>query len=193
MDKHKKLQLLQKKLERIKNLPLISSKEDVVFGEGNPDATVMFIGEAAGYWESVKRRPFVGPSGKVLDRLIESIGLVRSEVYITSVIKSRPPNNRDPKPEEIEAHSPYLDAQIEIIGPKIIVTLGRFSLNKFLPDVKISQVHGKPFKIIWQGKQRVVIPMYHPAAGLRRIEVMKKLKKDFKIIKKILDKLRKSR
>ncbi len=108
-------------------------------------------------------------------------------------MRFRLPENRDPKPKEIAAFAYSVDKQIEIIDPKIIVTLGRFSLNKFFPDVKISQVNGQVFRVNWQGKTRIMIPMYHPAAGLRRLEFLEKLKEDFKVIQKTLDKLRKSR
>ncbi len=135
MDKSQKLQVLQKDLESKKDMPLIKSPEDVVFGDGNPNAEIMFIGEAAGYWESIKRKPFVGNAGKLLDEVMNSVGVNRADVYITNMIKTRPPGNRDPLPEELEAFAPFVDEEIEIINPKIIATLGRFSMGKFLPDV----------------------------------------------------------
>lgn len=182
MDKSQKLQVLQKDLESKKDIPLIKSPEDVVFGDGNPNAEIMFIGEAAGYWESIKRKPFVGNAGKLLDEVMNSVGINRADVYITNMIKIRPPANRDPLPEELLAFAPFVDEEIEIINPKIIATLGRFSMGKFLPDVKISGVHGKVFKINWKGKERIVVPMFHPAAALRRGDVMEQFRNDFKIL-----------
>ncbi|MCL5411126.1 MAG: uracil-DNA glycosylase [Patescibacteria group bacterium] len=154
----------------------------LVFGEGNSDAEVLFIGEAPGFWEDLKGRPFVGNAGKLLDKLIESIGLKREEVYITNVVKCRPPENRDPLPNEIEAYAPYLNHQIEIIRPKIVVTLGRYSLNKFLPNARISEVHGRPVRV----GDIIVTPMYHPAAALRSGAVMEALKEDFLVIREVL-------
>ena len=129
----------------------------------------------------------MGVAGKLLDELIESIGLKREDVYISNIVRFRPPENRDPSPEEIEAFAPFVDKEIEIINPKLIVTLGRFSMNKFLPEAKISRVHGQVKKMNWNGKNITVIPMYHPAAALRADAVMKQLKEDFKIIKKALE------
>ena len=190
MDKSQKLQVLQKDLESKKDMPLIKSPEDVVFGDGNPNAEIMFIGEAAGYWESIKRKPFVGNAGKLLDEVMNSVGVNRADVYITNMIKTRPPGNRDPLPEELEAFAPFVDEEIEIINPKIIATLGRFSMGKFLPDVKISGVHGKVFKINWKGKDRVVMPMFHPAAALRRGDVMEQFRNDFKILQNLKKELK---
>jgi len=183
-DKKRKLELLKKNLEsKSGKLPLIKKPTDVIFGEGNPDAEIMFIGEAGGYWEAKLRRPFVGNAGKLLDQLIKSIGLRRDEVYISNVVKTRPPNNRDPLFEEIEAFRPYLDQEIQIIKPKIIVTLGRFSMAKFLPGEYISQIHGQKRNIDFGGRKYIVIPMYHPAAALRNAKIMKELREDFQKLK----------
>jgi len=189
MNKTEALLKLKKELESRKDIPLISSPNDVVFGDGNPDSKIMFIGEAAGYHESVQHKPFVGQAGKLLDKLIASIGLNREDVYISNIVKTRPPENRDPSPEEIDAFKPYLDGEIDIIDPEIIVTLGRFSMGKFLPFEKISGIHGKPRSIIWKGKERLVIPMYHPAAALRAGAIMRQLAQDFQVIKQELEKL----
>jgi len=186
-DKKRKLELLKKNLEsKSGKLPLIKKPTDVIFGEGNPDAEIMFIGEAGGYWEAKLRRPFVGNAGKLLDQLIKSIGLRRDEVYISNVVKTRPPNNRDPLFEEIEAFRPYLDQEIQIIKPKIIVTLGRFSMAKFLPGEYISQIHGQKRNIDFGGRKYIVIPMYHPAAALRNAKIMKELREDFQKISKLV-------
>lgn len=187
MSKISELQMLKRQMQEDKDLPLRNGATQLVFGEGNPDTQIYFLGEAPGYWEDQKGRPFVGVAGKLLDELIESIGLKRAEVYISNVVRFRPPENRDPTPEELEAFRPYVDQEIEIINPKIIVTLGRFSMNKFLPDARISKVHGQVKKITWNGQAIIVIPMYHPAAALRADEIMKQLREDFKIIKETLE------
>lgn len=141
---------------------LANTAKHLVFGEGSPDAKIIFIGEAPGKNEDLTGKPFIGAAGKVLDELLQSIGLNREDVYITSILKYRPPNNRDPKPEEKAEFWPYLSAQLEVIAPQLIVTLGRHSTNCFLPDVQISKVHGQP--LAWQGY--TILPLYHPAAAL---------------------------
>lgn len=133
-------------------------------GEGSPHAEVMFIGEAPGYHEDRQGRPFVGPAGQFLNELLASVGLDRSTVFITNVVKHRPPENRDPLPEEIAACSDYLTRQMEAIAPKVIVTLGRYSMARFFPTARISQIHGQA-KVI---DGRVVVAMYHPAAALHQ-------------------------
>jgi DNA polymerase len=187
MNRQEQLDKLKKKMLEDKTLPLREGAKNLVFGEGDPKAKVMFIGEAPGYWEDQKGRPFVGNAGAFLNQLLYSIELPREEVFITNVVNYRPPNNRDPLPEEISAFRPYIDEMIRIIKPKIIVTLGRFSMAKFLGQVKISTIHGKPQKINWKGHQLVVIPMYHPAAGLRSKEIKDQTMEDFKVIPKILE------
>ena len=174
-----------------KSLPLRQGATNLVFGEGDPKAKVVFIGEGPGYWEDQKGRPFVGNSGAFLNYLLQSIELPREEVYITNIIHYRPPGNRDPLPLEMAAFKTYLDSIIEIIDPKIVVTLGRFSMAKFLPGVKISAVHGKPRIVNWNGKKIAVIPMYHPAAGLRSTEIKKRTIEDFRVILEILKQIEK--
>lgn len=188
MDKTKELAKLKKELETESDLPFVSFPDDVVFSDGDQNAEVMFIGEAAGYWEHVKHKPFVGQAGKLLDKMLEYIKIRREDVYITNLIKARPPNNRDPLPEEIEIFRKYLDREIEIIKPKVIVTLGRFSMAKFFPGEFISSIHGKPRVITWHGLDIVVIPMYHPAAALRNGDIMRKAREDFRIIPEVLEK-----
>jgi len=179
MSKKEQLDELKKKMEEDVNLPLKKPDTNLVFGVGNPETKILFCGEGPGYWENLKREPFVGNAGKLLDSLLLSIKLPRPEVYITNVVHHRPPENRDPEPSEILAYGKYLDEIIRIISPKVIVTLGRFSMGKFLPGAKISGVHGKKFDLIWNGKNIIVVPMYHPAAALRRGEVMQQIKNDF--------------
>jgi uracil-DNA glycosylase family 4 len=143
---------------------LAQSRKNPVPGEGPENAKIVFIGEGPGFHEDQQGRPFVGAAGQFLEELLEDIGLQRDEVYICNVIKCRPPGNRDPLPEEIDACRPFLDRQLEIISPAMIVTLGRFSLERFFPGARISQVHGQPRKrggIIYY-------PMYHPAAALHQ-------------------------
>ncbi|HEU5441842.1 MAG TPA: uracil-DNA glycosylase [Ktedonobacterales bacterium] len=144
-------------------------------GEGHPHAEVMFIGEAPGGREDALGRPFVGPAGQFLNELLAAAGLDRSTAFITNVVKHRPPDNRDPLPEEIKACSGYLDRQIAAINPKVIVTLGRYSMARFFPDAKISRIHGQA-KVIGG---RVVLAMYHPAAALHQMALKQTLIDDF--------------
>lgn len=181
VSKHKQVKLDQIAAEIVTNhvCPnLAKTAKHLVFGEGNPDATVIFIGEAPGRQEDETGRPFVGASGKFLSELLEGIGLTRKDVYITSILKYRPPNNRDPKPEEKTDFWPYLLAQLEVIAPQLIVTLGRHSTNCFLPDMHISKVHGRPLK--WEGQ--TLLPLYHPAAALYNGSMRQTLIDDFAVI-----------
>jgi len=184
--KTKKLKDLYIKMKADKTLPLQDGATNLVFGAGNPAAEIMLIGEGPGYWEDQKGKPFVGNSGKFLDQLLHSIELPRETVFITNVVNYRPPENRDPLPEEMAAFQPYIDKMINIIEPKIIITLGRFSMAKFIPGVKISDVHGKKKTINWKGRKMIIVPMYHPAAGLRNGEMKRKTIEDFSKIPNIL-------
>lgn len=177
----KKEQLTKLKGEMVKDasLPLRKGATNLVFGEGNPDAKMFFLGEGPGYWEDQKGRPFVGNAGALLNQLLQLIKVAREEVWITNVVCYRPPGNRDPMDVEIAAFAPYIDKMIEIIKPKMIVTLGRFSMGKFLPGVKITAVHGRSFELNWKERNIIVVPMYHPAAALRSREVMNQIKDDF--------------
>lgn len=186
MDKILELEKIKDKALKDESLPLKTKETNLVFGVGNPDAQILFVGEGPGYWENVKLEPFVGPAGKLLDKLLELVGIARKDVFITNVVMHRPPNNRDPLPEEIEAYKPYLDSIIKVISPKLIVTLGRFSMAKFLPEAVISKVHGKPFPIMWNDLDVVIVPMYHPAAALRSNDIMVKLREDFLKLPEIL-------
>ena len=150
---------------------LAEQATQLVLGDGNPDADIVFIGEAPGKNEDLQGRPFVGAAGKFLDVMLEQAGLDRSDVYITNIVKYRPPNNRDPKPAEKKAFWPYLVRQLEIINPKVIITLGRHSMEYFLPEAVISEVHGHVFRevVIYHdgiAHQWLVAPLYHPAAAL---------------------------
>jgi len=181
VNKIEELEKLKREMEENKKLPLFG-QANLVFGEGDAGAEVMFIGEAPGFHEDRLSRPFVGQAGKLLDKLFVLINWPRESVYITNIVKRRPPENRDPLPEEIEAYKPYLKKQIQIISPKIIATLGRFAMNYFLPDFKISQSHGKG--IVLRGK--IIYPLYHPAAALRATAILKELEADFKKLPDLL-------
>lgn len=185
-EKQKALNGLKEKMLKDETLPLKKGATNLVFGEGNPDAQIFFLGEGPGYWEDIKARPFVGNAGAFLNQLLYSIKVPRADVFITNVVCYRPPNNRDPEFLEIEAFQKYIDEMIKIIEPKLIVTLGRFSMGKFLPEARISSVHGKTFRVNWNGKELIVVPMYHPAAALRSSEVMAQIKADFLKLPEIL-------
>lgn len=184
--KKQALQKIAQEVESCQRCPLYKRATRGVPGEGNPDARIMFIGEGPGYHEDQKGIPFCGAAGRILDELLYLIKLERKEVFIGNVVKHRPPENRDPLPLEIEACRSWLDKQIAIIEPEMIVTLGRFSLGKFLPEARISRVHGQPQKIKFQGREIILVPMYHPAAGLRRGEILEDLKKDFLALANLL-------
>ena len=182
MDKAEALKELEKRIAEDENLPLRGG--NLVFGEGNIDCSVMFIGEAPGFYEDQLKRPFVGRAGQLLDKLILGVGWKREDVYITNIVKRRPPENRDPLPEEIEAYKPYLREQIQIINPKIIAPLGRFSMNYFLPNAKISRDQGKIFRM----KDKLIVPLLHPAAALRGTGALNSLKESFKKLPAIIKK-----
>lgn len=171
---------------------LAASAKQLVFGDGNPDAEVVFIGEAPGKHEDELGKPFVGAAGKFLDEMLAAAKLTRSDVYITNIVKYRPPNNRDPLPEEKQAFLPYLRAQLAAIQPKLVVTLGRHSLNCFLPELIISQCHGKPkrLRIRLAGETSahlVLLPLYHPASALYNGAMRVILMDDFMKIPTILE------
>ena len=151
------------------------SRKLAVPGEGPVDAEIMFIGEGPGFHENEQGRPFVGAAGSYLEELLAKINLKRTDVFITNVVKCRPPNNRDPLPDELAACSDYLERQIQGINPKVIVTLGRYSMARFLPNAKISEVHGQAYKI----KGRLVVPMFHPAAALHQPSLKISVERDF--------------
>ena len=188
MDRAKRLKQLYVQLEtEVPGLPLATQAADIVPGEGNPNAEIFFIGEAPGYHESVQRRPFVGRSGQLLRQTIVKIGYQPGDVYIGNIVKARPPDNRDPDSAEIMAYKPYLDRELEIIEPLLVVTLGRLSMAKFLPEVRISQVHGRLHRVNWQSRQLFVLPMFHPAAALRNPQVKEQFTQDMIHLPKILE------
>ena len=187
MSKREELIEIKERMEGDETLPLKKGSTRLVFGSGNPEARIVFIGEGPGFHEDQQGIPFVGNAGKLLDKLLESINLTREKkstdtqeaVFITNVVHHRPPANRDPLPEELSAYGVYLDKIVEIINPKMIVTLGRFSMGKFLPGERITGIHGKKFMVKWHNRDLIVVPMYHPAAALRNGNVMNQLKEDF--------------
>ena len=158
------------------------TRTNSVPGEGPADARIMLIGEAPGWNEDQQGRPFIGAAGKFLEELLAAAGLKRSDVFITNVVKSRPPGNRDPLPDEIAACAPFLQRQIDTIDPDVIVTLGRFSMAKWFPGERISRIHGQPKK---DGK-RLIVPMYHPAAALHQQALKATILEDFAKLPRIL-------
>ncbi len=158
---------------------LASQATQIVMGDGNPNADIVFIGEAPGKNEDIQGKPFVGAAGKFLNVMLESAGMVRDDVYITNIVKYRPPNNRDPSPEEKAAFWPYLLKQLQIIDPKVVITLGRHSMEYFLPGMKIGEVHGEPKRIEFGDHKIVVMPLFHPAAALYNGSLRQTLIDDF--------------
>lgn len=183
----------QKLLDRIKadiiekNIcpDLAQQATQLVFGEGNPDADIVFIGEAPGKNEDEQGKPFVGAAGKFLNEMLAGIGLERQDVYITNIVKYRPPNNRDPLPDEKAAFLPFLRSQLEAIKPKVVVTLGRHSMDSLLPGLQISKVHGQPKRYNGQ----VYLPLFHPAAALYNGGMRQTLIDDFARIPAVLAKI----
>ena len=182
--KQQKLDALKAKIIADKVCPeLAESATQLVFGDGNPAADIVFIGEAPGKNEDIQGVPFVGAAGKFLNEMLAQIGLKREDIYITNIVKYRPPNNRDPLPDEKAAFLPYLQDQLDIIQPALVITLGRHSMNCFLPDLQISKVHGQPKRY----KGQVYMPLFHPAAALYNGGMRQTLIDDFCKIPTIID------
>jgi DNA polymerase len=175
MDPEAELRRLEKTIRVCTDCKLHLSRKNAVPGEGPSGARVMFIGEGPGFHENEQGRPFVGAAGKFLEELLAGIGLTREQVFICNVVKCRPPGNRDPLPEEVEACAKYLDEQIRIVDPRVIVTLGRFSMARYFPGARISAIHGKHK----QFGERTVVAMYHPAAALHQPSLRQDLVTDF--------------
>lgn len=197
-NKQAKLDKIQQKILDDKvTTALAEGATQLVFGVGNPDAEIVFIGEAPGKNEDLQGEPFVGAAGKFLDEMLEMINLKRRDIYITNIVKYRPPANRDPQPDEKKAFLPYLQSQLEIIQPKVVVTLGRHSMNCFLPDLQISKVHGQPKRVKLHLKENdndifevVILPLFHPAAALYNGDMRQTLIDDFALIPAILEKIK---
>lgn len=193
MSKEEELSKINKEIAKCTRCRLSLYRTKPVPGEGNPYAKVMFIGEAPGRFEDLQGRPFVGAAGKLLTELLNGIGLSREEVFITNVVKCRPPNNRDPREDEIKLCSSFLERQIEIIDPDIIVTLGRHSTRYILGRAgykvdSIMRVRGREFEILLEGRRRKVLPMLHPAAALYNPRLKNLLEEDFRKLRKMLSK-----
>ncbi len=186
MSKYIELHKLKDEMEKDNKLPLKKEATKLVFGSGNTEAKILAVGEGPGRNEDVQGLPFVGQAGKLLDKLLLLSGLERKNIFITNIVHHRPPENRDPLPEEIKLYGKYLDKIIDILKPKVIITLGRFSMAKFLPDVFISNVHGKKYDVMWKDEKITIVPMYHPAASLRNGSILESEKKDFIELKNIL-------
>ncbi|MFQ5661908.1 MAG: uracil-DNA glycosylase [Candidatus Paceibacteria bacterium] len=196
MTKTEQMKKIKDEVLDLKSSPLYKYRTEngffPVLGEGNHDADILFIGEAPGRNEAKTGRPFCGAAGKILDELLHSIEVPRGDVYITNIVKDRPQNNRDPLPEEIEVYGPFLDRQIKIIEPKVIATLGRYSMEYIMKkfglsgELKtISLMHGKSFDAKADNKGIKIIPLYHPAAAIYNRNLIKTLKEDFKTLKNI--------
>ncbi len=175
MQPEQPLQEIASQIAECKNCQLSFSRKKAVPGEGPASAEIMFIGEGPGFYENEQGRPFVGAAGKFLDELLERAGLQRETVFITNVVKCRPPGNRDPMPEELSACNIHLKRQIAAINPLIIVTLGRWSMSRFLKNVRISEAHGRP---VWV-RGKMIVPMYHPAAALHQPSLKTSVERDF--------------
>lgn len=191
--KQNQLALIAQQILNCRKCPLHKTRKNPVPGEGNPQAKIMFIGEAPGYWEDVKGKPFVGAAGKFLDTLIAILNLSRKDVFITNVLKCRPPKNREPSPNEVQQCTPYLDKQIRIIQPKFIITLGNYSTGYILskaglPFNGITQAHGKFYETTILDLHVTVFPTFHPAAGLYSGRYKKLLQQDFQLLKKEISK-----
>lgn len=182
MDKEKLIQDINNNIKNCSKCRLCETATNPVPGEGNINSKIVFIGEAPGYYEDVSGRPFVGRAGKLLETSLGEIGYKRADMWIGNVIKHRPPENRGPLPDEIFACKPYLDLQLKTISPVLVVTLGRYAMNYFYPNGKISQDRGNLIKI----KDYYIYPVYHPAAALRGFTVLQEFKKDFNKIPEML-------
>lgn len=192
-ERYKEMKGVRDDLVNAKELPLYEYRTEnnyhPVIGEGNHYASIMFIGEAPGENEAKTGRPFCGAAGRILDELLESVELDRKDVYITNIVKDRPPKNRDPKPDEINMYAPFLDRQIDIIQPKVIATLGRFSMEWVMRHMgledkltSISNMHGKSFTAKTSFGSTTIVPLYHPAVALYKASMKDELKKDFKVL-----------
>ncbi len=195
--KEERLQAIVDDIKRSLVCPLKDAATNLVFGKGNPNAPILFIGEAPGEKEDLQGIPFVGSAGKQLDKMLQSIGLTLDECYVANILKYRPPNNREPQPDEMARHTPYLVRQIDVITPKVIVTLGNFStkfvlggfsVEKMQSVAGVGSIHGKIHKQMIDGRECTIVPLYHPAACLYNPNLRETMMQDFQIIKQFLDK-----
>lgn len=177
---------LAEEISRCKRCPLWESRKNPVIGDGDVNASIVFVGEAPGYWEDIKGKPFVGSAGRLLDEFLKKAGLSRKNIYITNIIKCRPPGNRDPRPDEVKACSPYLDRQLDLIRPKVMVTLGRHSTAYISSRAgikfrSISELQGKVFEVNFWETKSYIIPSYHPAAALYKAGLKKYIEETIKL------------
>ncbi|MEM3642143.1 MAG: type-4 uracil-DNA glycosylase [Candidatus Bathyarchaeia archaeon] len=191
MSKKELLDAISAEVKVCTKCSLWKTRKNAVPGEGYPEADVMFIGEAPGYWEDVKGKPFVGAAGKFLETLLNAIGFSRTDVFICNILKCRPPGNREPLPLEIQTCTPYLDRQIEIIKPKFIITLGNYSTAYIfskveLPFSSMAQTRGKLYEACISGVKVIIFPTFHPAAGLYNIKYKEQITNDFNKLKQEL-------
>ena len=190
MNKAAKLKELNVAWAEKNTCELKATATQAVFGDGSADAEIVFVGEAPGKNEDLQGVPFVGAAGKFLAEMLDDIKLAREDVYITNIVKYRPPNNRDPEPEEKKACAPWLHEELNLVAPKLIVFLGRHSMSDFFPELKISEVHGKLIHKKFKGiKTEWFLPLYHPASALYNGGMRDTLKEDFGLIPKILKKI----
>ncbi len=191
-NKEELLNQIKEEILNDKNIHLKETATNLVFGKGNPDSKIIFVGEAPGENEDIQGLPFVGAAGKNLDKMLEKIGLSINEVYIANILKYRPPNNRNPLPEEIESHTPYLIKQISVIQPKVICSLGNYATKFFLSGGNISEMdkkegitklHGKPLNITLKNLDIKLIPLFHPAAIIYNRRLLEEWDKDIQIVK----------
>jgi DNA polymerase len=188
MDKQKKLDALNTSMDASCMCALKKTATQAVPGEGNANADIMLIGEAPGKNEDLQGKPFVGAAGKFLSEMLATIGLRREDIYITNIVKYRPPDNRDPLPEEVAACETWLHGQIKIIRPKVIVTLGRHAMEHFIPGQKISEVHGQSFtQVLPDIRKQTICVLYHPAAALYNGSLRATLIEDFKKLPQIIE------
>ena len=197
-DREKDLEQIESEVQDLQASPLyqyrLENNYHPVIGEGDLHAKIMFIGEAPGKQEAKTGRPFVGAAGRTLDRLLASIGVEREQVYITNIVKDRPPENRDPRKDEIELYAPFLRRQIEIIQPRVIATLGRFSMDFILDHFnmpeqgkRIGELHGQPLKAKAAYGEIVVVPLYHPAAAIYNDQLLDTMERDFQVLKQFVE------
>jgi len=196
-DREKDLEQIESEVQDLQASPLyqyrLENNYHPVIGEGDLHAKIMFIGEAPGKQEAKTGRPFVGAAGRTLDRLLASIGVEREQVYITNIVKDRPPENRDPRKDEIELYAPFLRRQIEIIQPRVIATRGRFSIYFILDHFnmpeqgkRIGELHGQPLKAKAAYGEIVVVPLYHPAAAIYNDQLLDTMQEDFQVLKQFI-------
>jgi len=196
-EKMRQLEKIAEEIRKCSRCSLSKTRRNPVPGEGNPDSMLVFIGEAPGYWEDVKGKPFVGAAGRLLNEILEKVGIKRENVFITNVLKCRPPGNRDPKPEEMRVCTPFLDRQLKVIKPRIIMTLGRHSTAYIFSKMGIkfygiTRVHGRVYEAEFLGWKCYVIPTFHPAAALYNVNLRDDLLEDLLKMKSILEASEKS-